>query len=127
MSDEQEKLLSVIGQLQQIKKVDISYLFTDCSPDLVDRSTLTMISKKLDVAISKLYELLGTKEPLDQEMGQVISDAAFNKGYSFAKFGKDYPLSDELLKILDDSSELMRIYRDQYLCGLNAGSADKRD
>lgn len=52
-----DQITKVIEHLEDIKSKDIAYLRNQCFNDLVDRSTMSMIVKRIDLAISDLKKL----------------------------------------------------------------------
>jgi hypothetical protein len=59
---------------------------------------------------------------------QIVSESAFGKGYAFGKYTQDVLLKQDILDLLENSNELMNIFRLEFNNGFIAGQADtKRD
>lgn len=57
MTTQSEQILAISKQLEDIKNIDVAYLSMECFPELVDRSTIKMITTKLDKVIDQLNKL----------------------------------------------------------------------
>lgn len=53
-----------------------------------------------------------------------IQELAWSHGYAFGKYTAQVTLSDELIKILDNSKRLIIMYNEHYNIGFKAGVAD---
>lgn len=54
------------------------------------------------------------------EMNKVL-DAAWNKGFAFGKYTQDIQLSQDILSLLDNSTELMREYLKEFSRAVTSG------
>lgn len=55
---------------------------------------------------------------------QIVSEAAYEKGYVFGKYTQDVLLKQDILELLENSNELMNIFRLEFNNGFKAGQAD---
>lgn len=55
---------------------------------------------------------------------QIVSDAAYAKGFALGKYTQDILLTQQVLDLLENSNSLMRIFRLEFNNGFVAGSAD---
>lgn len=52
-----DQISKIIEHLEDIKNKDVAYLRNECFNHLVDRSTMSMIVKRIDLVISDLKNL----------------------------------------------------------------------
>lgn len=55
---------------------------------------------------------------------QIVSDAAYQKGYALGKYTQDILLTQDVLDLLENSNSLMRIFRLEFNNGFLSGLAD---
>lgn len=51
----------------------------------------------------------------------LIEEAAYSKGFAMGKYTQDIPLSASIIQLLENSTELMNLFIDEYRKGFKFG------
>ncbi|MFW2003243.1 hypothetical protein [Acinetobacter ursingii] len=61
---------------------------------------------------------------MDEATITKVREAAWNKGFAFGKYTQDIPLTQDVIDLMENSNELIRLFIEQFKRGAQAGQLE---